>query len=199
MTHWSWYWKIKKNHIPKALCSWSKFCEIDSFNMFKRWELARLVKESKDRTCFTIPEYNLVAILQDNDSIVVNFGNGSYTIVTEKKACNFGGYYYFFCCPQCNSRMRKLYCLEGKYLCRKCANLGYYSQRLQSFNRCMYMQIKVKNFLKNCGGSLEQKPPWMKQYTFERLKKKYARYDERYDYELEKNFSENNLLISPPA
>ncbi len=51
MTHWGWYWRVKKNHVPKELCSWSKFCEIDSFAMFKRQDLVRLVKESKDCIC----------------------------------------------------------------------------------------------------------------------------------------------------
>lgn len=33
MTHWGWYWKVKKKHIPKTLCS--KLTAIDSFKLFK--------------------------------------------------------------------------------------------------------------------------------------------------------------------
>jgi hypothetical protein len=178
MTHWGWYWKIKKKHTPKELCSWSQFCELDSFDMFKRQELVKLVKESKDRICLQIPKYNLVAILQDNDFFTVTYNNGSYTIPTEKKPCNFGGNYYFFHCPQCNSRMRKLYCVDGKYLCRKCAKLGYYSQRLRPSERFARQSYKVKEHLKNYAGSLEIKPPRMKHHTFQRLRSRFVKYDE---------------------
>lgn len=176
MTHWGWYWKIKKKHTPKELCSW--FWELDSFDMFKNQELVMLVKESKDRICLEILSYNLIASLQDNDSIAVTYNHGSYIIPTEKKPCNFGGYYYFFHCPQCNSRMRKLYCIEGKYLCRKCAKLGYYSQRLRPSERLARKRSEVKKYLKNHAGSLKVKPPYMKHHTFQKLRRKFVKYDE---------------------
>lgn len=177
MTHWGLYWKRKTGYTPKKVCSRFEFCELDSFAMFKNQELVKLVKESMDRICLEIPEYNLVAVLQDDDSIMVKFNNGSYTIVTEKKPCNFGGYYYFFHCPQCSSCLRKLYCVKGKYLCRKCANLGYYSQRLRPSERLAEQSYKVKKLLKNYGGSLKKKPPRMKRYTFQRLRRKFVKYD----------------------
>lgn len=178
MTHWWWYWKIKKKHTPKELCSWLRFCELDSFDMFKTKELVRLVKESEDRVCLQVPKYDLVAILQDNDFISVTFNNGSYIIATEKKPCNFGGYYYFFHCPQCNLCMRKLYCIDGKYLCRKCANLGYYSQRLRPSERLARQRYKVEEHLTNYAGSLDRKPPRMKRHTFQKLRSKFVKYDE---------------------
>lgn len=180
MTHWGWYWKFKKKNKPKALCSSSQFDEIDSFKMFKNQELVGLVKESKDRICFMITQYDLIATLQDDNSLSVQFNNDSYVISVEKKSCNFGGSYYFFHCPQCQTRMRKLYCIQGKYLCRKCANLGYYSQRLRPSQRLAQMSYNVMDFLKSRAGSLTQKPPWMKKSTFQKLRIKYVKYDEKY-------------------
>lgn len=177
--HWGWYWKVKKKHIAKPLCSWASFVEIDSFKMFKNKECVRLVKESVDRVSFTIPKYSLTATLQDDDSLSVTFQGGSYTIPVEQKPCHYGGFYYFFHCPACKARMRKLYCIQGRYLCRKCAHLGYSTQRLSPYWRCIYMGAKVKAKLENHAGSLEQKPPWMKEHTFQKLRRKYIRYDVR--------------------
>lgn len=174
--NWEWYWKVKKQHTAKALCSW--FIELDSFNLFKNKQCLDLIKGSNDKTSFEIPRYKLVARLMDNDSLQVNYNDGSYVIVVEKKPCNYGGFYNFFHCPQCDKRMRKLYCVDGKFLCRKCTNLGYGSQRLRASRRCLYMSSKVKDFLKSRAGSLDQKPPWMKKRTFERLKNQYLEYRE---------------------
>ena len=64
MTHWGWYWKIKKQHSPKALCSSFGFMEIDSFSMFKNKELVRLIREGNDRIALEIPDYKFTATLQ---------------------------------------------------------------------------------------------------------------------------------------
>ncbi len=177
MTHWGWYWKIKKKHNPKALCSW--FSEIDSFEMFKNKEGLEWVRRSQDRVLLEIPRYKFKAMLEENDDIRVVFEQGTYIIPVESKPCNFGGFYRFFHCPQCNSRMRKLYCLQGRYLCRKCAKLSYYSQQLRPLKRTRYMQYKATDYLKNRAGSLEQKPPRMRQHTFQKLRRKYLLYDQR--------------------
>lgn len=189
MTHWGWYWKIKKKHTPKALCSWQQFLEIDSFRMFKVKELVQLVKASKDRISFEIPQHGLVAALQDDNSLNVKFNSGSYVIPVEAMPCNYGGVYYFFHCPCCKMRMRKLYCKEGQYLCRKCAGLGYLSQRLRPSERCATMSYRTKNYLKNRAGSLERKPPWMKQHTFQKIRQKYVEYDEKRFHALNREVS----------
>ena len=167
MTHWGWYWRVKKQHRPKALCSSSRFMEIDSFSMFRNKEIIRLIKESKDRTALEIPEYNFMATLQDDNSLKVRCNSGSYTIPVERKSCNYGGYYHFFRCPACMARMRKLYCIGGIYVCRKCAGLGYYSQRLRPSERYKMKSYHIEESIKRQGGSLDQKPPWMKKATYQ--------------------------------
>jgi len=175
--NWAWYWKVKKKHKAKSACFW--FTEIDSFEMFKYKEGLEWVRNSQSRVCFEMPQYKLKAMLMDDNSLNVSYEGGSYLIPVEKKSCNYGGFYNFFHCPQCDSRMRKLYFLQGKYLCRKCANLGYYSQRLRPSERHLYMQMKIEKDLKNHAGSLDKKPPWKKLHTFQKIRKKYLDYDEK--------------------
>lgn len=173
MTNWGKYWE-SINHTPKALCSWHH--EIDSFKLFKIPELVRLVKESVDKQSFFIPDHSLVATLLDNGSLSVTYNNGSYIIQVEKKPCNYGGYYYFFHCPLCTQRMRKLYCIRGQFQCRKCGKLGYYSQRVRPTYRCLAMARKIKKYLQDKAGDIDRKPPWMKRKTFKILQRRHYEY-----------------------
>ena len=184
MTHWGWYWHVKKKHKPKKTC----FAQdsIDSFDLFKNKEGIAWVKNSQDRVLFQIFEYKLTARLLDNDSLAVSSCAGNYVILVEKMRCNYGGTYQFFHCPDCNRRMRKLYLMQGKYVCRKCASLGYYTQILRPSRRLLWMGMKVKESLKNYAGSLEIKPPRMKRHTFQKLRKKYLDYDEKQFHAIKK-------------
>ena len=187
MTHWGWYWNVKNKNVPRRrLCSYSSLCEIDSFKMFNNYQLVELVRESSDKCSLYIPEYDLKAYLQDDDSLLVKYKDGFYVIPVEKKPCNFGGYYYFFHCPLCDRRMRKLYCLAGLYRCRKCENLAYYTQRLRSAERFTIMYLKIEGYIKNRGGALklgcsyfelDKKPPRMHRRTFQKLKDRVKYYD----------------------
>ena len=82
--------------------------------------------------------------------------------------------------------MRKLYCLKGKYQCRKCANLGYLTQRFRPEGRCLDMGMKIEKKLKNQGGSLSKRPVRMHCSTFKKLRKKYVVYDEKRFYAINK-------------
>ena len=50
---------------------------------------------------------------------------------------NAGGIIYWFMCPGCRHRVRKLYLPLGEaaFLCRKCHNLGYAAQQSRAFKR----------------------------------------------------------------
>lgn len=54
-----------------------------------------------------------------------------YKISWEATPCNYGGFRYWFYCPNCHSRRRVLYLPpRAKYFaCRKCYNLCYESQQ----------------------------------------------------------------------
>jgi len=116
-----------------------------------------------------MPEYNLKATLHE-DHYQVRYSAGSYRIPIEKQPCNYGGFRYFFHCPDCDKRMRILYCKEGKFLCRKCLDLCYFTQTLRPSIRCLKMSRKVKMKLYSMAGSPAEKPPWMKKKTFEKLR-----------------------------
>ncbi len=184
MTHWGWYWKYKNFKPRKALCSWRSFNEIDSFEMFKFKEGLEWVRTSPDKLLFEIfSPYKLKAMLLEDDSLQMECEKGIYRIPVEKKPCNYGGYYRFFHCPHCKRRMRKLYCFQGIYLCRKCANLGYWSQRLTPSRRCIDMAHKIENKLEKKGGTIDRKPPRMKHCTFKKLKSKHFDYrHSKYEY-----------------
>lgn len=169
---------LRKIIIPKSFHSQNLYT-LDSFTMFKNQEVFNLIKTNPQKISFTIPQYDLIARLHDNH-LQVQYNQGSYVIKVEKKATNFGGYYFFFHCPKCDIRAKKIYCIEGQYLCRKCGNLSYYSQKLNSYDRLLYMQNKIEDSLKNQGGSLESKPPWIKQRTYQKLKLKHQEYKRIY-------------------
>jgi hypothetical protein len=48
---------------------------------------------------------------------------------------NAGGHVYWFLCPGCGRRKRKLYLPSDEvvFLCRKCHNLGYRAQQLRAY------------------------------------------------------------------
>lgn len=187
MTHWGYYWKIKRSdYITKALCDWWPDT-LDSFNMFnkKNRAVVQMIKES-DRVSITIPSLNLVALLKDDDSLSVTYQDGNYVIPVEKKPCNYGGNYYFFRCPQCSKRMRLLYRKGAKYLCRKCANISYYTQTLRPSERNKYMLIKIERYIKDRGGEVsfdsyvQKKPLNMKQRKVKQLSDRLRKYDKKY-------------------
>ena len=167
MTHWGWYWK-RIGHKPKSLCS-SYSC-LDSFKVFKNKDLESLK--------FSNSKFSAELVLE-GDHFIVTVGDLKYKIPVEKQPCQFGGYRYFLRCPgkTCNGRMRKLYCCGGVFLCRKCLNLGYYSQRVVPSTRFWLMQNKLEEKLKKAGGNLWKKPKGMHKRTFEKINKRHFDYE----------------------
>lgn len=169
MTHWGWYWKVKRQHKSKSLCNY-RTC-IDSFKLFKR----------KDFIGFVIKdgEKEVVNAEIEGNYLVMTSEQLSYNIQFEKQSCNFGGFRFFFRCPvpSCNRRMRKLYRYSTLFVCRKCLNLGYYSQRVTASRRFWLMQKKITDELERLGGSLYRKPKWMRWKTFEKYKAKERDFD----------------------
>ncbi len=162
-----------RNPNRKRLCS--SFISIDSFEMFKIKQGVELFMNSNKVNMY-IPKFGLKTKLF-SDRINVEFESKDniieYDITLEKQACNYGGFKYYFHCPKCQSRMRILYCILGAFVCRKCANLGYFTQRLNEFYRSQEAARKVEKKLIDRAGSLKVKPPWIKKRTFKFLRGKY--------------------------
>lgn len=80
MTHWGWYWKVKKRHTPKAVCDYKKF--IDSFEIMKiPCFMGFTVKSSGGR--------GLKAALV-NGKLKLSVEDFEYFVPIEQQACHFG-------------------------------------------------------------------------------------------------------------
>lgn len=108
MTHWGWYWRVKKKHLRKTLCS--NLACLDSFEIFKKKFIGFSVKNDDWKTIVKLTEAGFE---------VTNEGR-NYLVPVEKQSCYFGGFRYFFRCPKntCHRRMRKLCHYKGYFLCR---------------------------------------------------------------------------------
>jgi hypothetical protein len=157
---WKEYWK-GKNHKRKRLCNKlvgiDSFYIFDDSKYYKKnredyfafnkydqnYKCIIKVKLTKKEFRFSVnDEHELQAVLLKDGFHVstyhsflnscvgypISIQKSSYIIPIEKLEHNKR---VFFRCPDCNRRMRKLYYEQGKFLCRKCLNLGYRSQRIR--------------------------------------------------------------------
>lgn len=168
MTHWGWYWRVKRQHVSKAICDYKT--SIDSFAMFKEggYRAFNLAKEGKPILTGEVKE----------DVLSIISPKLSYNIPIEKQPCHFGGYRYYFRCPisHCNKRMRKLYHHDCVFACRRCFKLGYWSQTLTPSIRFGQMERKVEKKLESLGGSRYTKPKHMRWKSFKALQSKAESY-----------------------
>lgn len=170
--HWGWYWKVKKKHKRKQLCS--SLTALDSFHIYKNTKPITFQLQPLEVYGQSTP-----------DSVVMTFRrqkNKPYSIKVDKVARNFGGFVHYFLCPLCQRRMRFLYFAEQSiFLCRKCLNLGYESQRLRPTLRYARMSDKIKTLIKNKGGDFvtHEKPPRMHKNTHQRLRSKQRYYESK--------------------
>ncbi len=170
MAHWGWYWKIKKKHIPRKLCS--QLTSIDSFKFYKNTMMAG----------FTLTPLEVKAEPSSNHLTVTyrRRKKHTYLIPIETQPCNYGGFRSYFKCPLCQQRMRFLYLAEQSiFLCRKCLNLSYLSQRLRPTHHYYTMSKKIKEHIQNKGGDLYKKPPGMHKTNYQKLRDKHFYYENK--------------------
>jgi len=176
MTHWGWYWKVKQKHIPRKLCS--QLTKIDSFKL------------SDKIIGFNIQPLDIrIEVITDHLKVTYRKRKEhTYNIPIERQPCNYGGFRSFFRCPLCQKRMRFLYFAEHSvFLCRKCLNLGYWSQRLRPSRRYSYMHAKIEDPIKSRGGNLEgEKPSYMHKGTYRVLQAKQRYYDSKHNQAINK-------------
>jgi hypothetical protein len=172
MTHWGWYWGIKKQHVARTLCT--QLVSIDSFKLFKNIGF----------TSFNIQPFGINAERTEDHFKLTYPGrkDNAYRIPIDKLPCNYGGMRYYFKCPLCQKRMRILYFSEQRiFLCRVCLNLGYPSQKLRPTKRYEHMNQKIKKIVKDRGGNLDiyKKPPRMHQKTYRMLRSRQFYYESK--------------------
>ncbi len=172
MTHWGWYWKVKKKHCARKICS--NLLSIDAFKLYKGNTMTGFGVSPLDIRADARPDHLKITYRKRKEH--------SYTIPIDKLPCNYGGFRYFFKCPLCEKRMRFLYFAEQSlFICRGCLNLGYNSQRLRPTKRYDYMSEKVKKLVQSKGGDLKgyKKPSRMHKETYDMLRSKEFYYESK--------------------
>jgi len=64
---------------------------------------------------------------------------------------NFGGFVYWFICPGCKKRVKKVYLFQDEniFICRHCHHLAYRTQNLRDFRKTKYIkEIKKEDIFK---------------------------------------------------
>lgn len=90
----------------------------------------------------------------------------------DQTSCNFGGYRYWFICPDCGKRIGVLYGAGIRFLCRHCYNLAYASQNETASDRLLRKTRKLRKRLGVSANLTEPvlfKPKGMHQKTFDEL------------------------------
>lgn len=126
----------------------------------------------------------------ETNSIRISFENGSIKLIYRYRInggdwypveqpidlvsvpCHYGGERTLFNCPQCASRRKYLYGAGKLFLCRKCHDLTYASQRERLPDRAGRQARKIRRKLGvdiGLEGWVGPKPKGMHQKTFERL------------------------------
>jgi len=114
----------------------------------------------------------------DDDRMII-YGHDQI-VHLDKTPCHYGGHRKWFLCPQCNERRLKLYEWNRRYLCRKCHDLPYTSQRVPEFDRLLQKVRKLRdrlNTTRDLSKPVVLKPKGMHWQTFEKLK-----IDEKFAY-----------------
>jgi len=170
--YWYYIWK-SKGHERKGLADYNDF--LDTKEIFHN-------KQACPIRIDLVQENQIIANIQVSErKLLVTpllFPGKYYQIMTTTTPCNYGRHRYWFRCPACQKRCRKLYAfLQVCFFCRKCLNLGYRSQICLPWVRYSLMANKIERRLISMGGDLSQKPKAMRWTTFRQLQEKAWNYE----------------------
>lgn len=72
--------------------------------------------------------------------------NNNTTVRISKSPCTYGGHRRWLHCPECDERVTSVFISAHKVACRKCLNLAYTSQSMNTYDRkiAKYKQLKNK-------------------------------------------------------
>ena len=99
------------------------------------------------------------------------------SIQISKTPCNYGGYRYWFICPDCHKRVGVLY-RQSNYKCRHCLGVNYQSQLQQPDTRLFARLNALRARLGWYGGIVHghgPKPKGMHTATYNRLLGEYVK------------------------
>lgn len=98
----------------------------------------------------------------------------------DRTPCNYGGSRPWFRCPTCGRRCAVVYFGRGRYACRRCNHVAYYSQSEDLMGRAWRKQRKIEAKLIDGW----HKPKGMHWKTCERLQDKINECERQKDYAL---------------
>lgn len=159
--------------------------------------VAKLIHRDKKSSGGYFKFQDLIFVVNDPLIRVENTKNEKLTteIKISSKSCHFGGFQYFVCCPYCQRQVKILYLHDNLLACRHCFQMRYSSQ-----NETLSFRLHRKR--KKIGAKINhnewEKPKWMRQKTFSKLRKEYFELDEKEQiadfFSLKNNQSVNEIF-----
>lgn len=106
----------------------------------------------------------------------------SFVRVVRTEARPFGGFRYWFLCPECARRCAILY-IVPELRCRLCTGAHYKSEAFSPKDRRLHAAFKLRKKLGQSHGGIiapfPQKPKWMRWHTYYRIKAKAVQNEQR--------------------
>ncbi len=110
-----------------------------------------------------------------------------YRVALTRSPCRFGGWRWWWICPNSGARVFKLFLPRGgrRFLSRRAYRLGYLSQRLSSLDRAHRAREKAERRLSWTDDGEPCPAPGMRRRAFERFVARWEKAAERLDAEWE--------------
>lgn len=93
-----------------------------------------------------------------------------------KMPCHYGGFTFFGLCPCCSKQVRDLYFYKTAFACRHCFRMTYFTRHT---TLSMRLILKRERIGKRINDDKWNKPKWMRQKTFAKLRSEYFDLDEK--------------------
>lgn len=121
------------------------------------------------------PKLSISQYKQHNDEATLDYSyrgkDYRYKVAVTKTACHYGGYRYWWLCPNCSKRVGVLYC-AGVYVCRHCIGALYRTQLMQPIDKLFRRVEKIRHKLGWQAGIAHghgNRPKGMHRKTYDRL------------------------------
>lgn len=162
------YWKRRPKRSSKLFTS----------SLYKLC-IPHLLKEHKKTPGVFIWNDQIRLIVED-DSILFSSIDGQQMnteiVKMTKMPCHYGGFRFFGLCPCCSKQVRDLYFYKTTFACRHCFRMTYYTRHTTLSRRLILKREKIS---KRINDDTWNKPKWMRQKTFARVRSEYFDLDEK--------------------
>lgn len=192
---------IAKKYDPRYwACTWNKKGHkhrplVSNYPVF---DIQKLIKESLKNlpsSCEITREGKRFLKMDISKEKVMVYPEGDYkpyTLAIKTIRCGLGGERYNIECF-CGQKYRYLYIANSFLACRKCLNLVYPRQLQTPDTQCIFMENKIKKELSKKGEwDGYTRPFYMHEKTYNRLRDRYYKYEERHIRYLGKVFGQNS-------